>query len=163
MVQAIDLEPEEPVMRTSHKHDRRRHITRVLLLVLQVVNSEVATKQQSAEVMSQAVAFVAQHSRMMQRVLREAAVGNLNGWEPGEREAELATLVLSLVTRLSFSQLSQQPGAPAGIVMVTEADSHVGALNPRSALHQLQHDLPHLGHIGAFNKSLYARLCQHCR
>ena len=64
--------------------------------------------------MGQAVAFVAQHSRMMQRVLREAAVGNLNGWEPGEREAELATLVLSLVTRLSFSQLSQQPGAPAG-------------------------------------------------
>ena len=64
--------------------------------------------------MSQAVAFVAQHSRMMHRVLREAAIGNLNGWEPGEREAELATLVLSLVTRLSFSQLSQQPGAPAG-------------------------------------------------
>ena len=64
--------------------------------------------------MGQAVAFVAQHSRMMQRVLREAAVGNLNGREPGEREAELATLFLSLVTRLSFSQLSQQPGAPAG-------------------------------------------------
>lgn len=114
VAQAIDLEPEEPAMRTNHKHDRRRHITRVLLLVLQVVNSEVATKQQSSEVMSQAVAFVAQHSRMMQRVLREASVGNLNGWEPGEREAELATLVLSLVTRLSFSQLSQQPGAPAG-------------------------------------------------
>lgn len=115
ILQAIDLEPEEPVMRTNHKHDRRRHITRVLLLVLQVVNSEVATKQQSPNTMSQAVAFVAQHSRMMQRVLREAAVGNLNGWEPGEREAELATLVLSLVTRLSFNQLSQQPGAPAGL------------------------------------------------
>ncbi|KAL3148728.1 hypothetical protein ABBQ38_014140 [Trebouxia sp. C0009 RCD-2024] len=110
---AIDLEPEEPVLRTDHKHDRRRHISRVLLLVLQVVNSEVATKQQSPHTMSQAVAFVAQHSRMMHRVLREAAVGNLNGWEPGEREAELATLVLCLVTRLSFSQLSQQPGAPA--------------------------------------------------
>ena len=50
----------------------------------------------------------------MQRVLREAAIGNLNGWEPGEQEAELAALVLSLVTQLSFGQLSQQPGAPAG-------------------------------------------------
>lgn len=50
----------------------------------------------------------------MQRVLREAAVGNLNGWKPGEQEAELATLVLSLVTQLPFGQLSQQPGAPAG-------------------------------------------------
>lgn len=113
-MQAIDLEPEEPVLRTNQRHDRRRHICRVLLLVLQVVNSEVATKQHSSTTMSQAVAFVAQHSRMMHRVLREAAIGNLNGWEPGEREAELATLVLSLVTRLSFSQLSQQPGAPAG-------------------------------------------------
>ena len=51
---------------------------------------------------------------MMQRVLREASLGNLNGWKPGEKEAELAALVLLLVTRLSFSQLSQQPGAPAG-------------------------------------------------
>lgn len=114
ILQAIDLEPEEPVLRPNHRHDRRRHISRVLLLVLQVVNSEVATKQHSSSTMSQAVAFVAQHTRMMHRVLREAAVGNLNGWEPGEREAELATLVLSLVTRLSFGQLSQQPGAPAG-------------------------------------------------
>ncbi len=113
-MQAIDLEPEEPVMRTSQKHDRRRHITGVLLLILQVVNSELAAKRQSSETTSQAVTFVAQHSRMMQRVLREASVGNLNGWEPGEKEAELAALVLSLVTRLSFSQLSQQPGAPAG-------------------------------------------------
>ncbi|DBA92469.1 TPA: hypothetical protein ACH3X1_002702 [Trebouxia sp. C0004] len=110
---AIDLEPEEPVLRSSHKHDRRRHITRVLLLILQVVNSELAAKRQSSETSRHAVSFVAQHSRMMQRVLREASVGNLNGWEPGEQEAELAALVLSLVTRLSFSQLSQQPGAPA--------------------------------------------------
>ena len=114
MLQAIDLEAEEPVLRANPKQDRRRHITRVLLLVLQVVNSEVATKRHSSETMAAAVAFVAQHSRMMQRVLCEAAVQSLNGWEPGEQEAELATLVLSLVTRLSFSQLSQQPGAPAG-------------------------------------------------
>jgi hypothetical protein len=112
--QAIDLEPEEPVLRSSHRHDRRRHITRVLLLILQVVNSELAAKRQSSETSRHAVSFVAQHSRMMQRVLREASVGSLNGWEPGEKEAELATLVLSLVTRLSFSHLSQQPGAPAG-------------------------------------------------
>ena len=112
--QAIDLEPEEPVLRSSHRHDRRRHITRVLLLILQVVNSELAAKRQSSETSRHAVSFVAQHSRMMQRVLREASVGSLNGWEPGEKEAELAALVLSLVTRLSFSQLSQQPGAPAG-------------------------------------------------
>jgi hypothetical protein len=112
--QAIDLEPEEPVLRSSHRHDRRRHITRVLLLILQVVNSELAAKRQSSETSQHAVSFVAQHSRMMQRVLREASVGSLNGWEPGEKEAELAALVLSLVTRLSFSQLSQQPGAPAG-------------------------------------------------
>lgn len=112
--QAIDLEPEEPVLRSSHRHDRRRHITRVLLLILQVVNSELAAKRQSSDTSRHAVSFVAQHSRMMQRVLREASVGSLNGWEPGEKEAELAALVLSLVTRLSFSQLSQQPGAPAG-------------------------------------------------
>lgn len=54
---------------------------------------------------------------MMQRVLREAGVGTLNGWKPGEQEAELATLVLSLVTQLPFGQLSQQPGAPAGTQM----------------------------------------------
>ena len=113
--QAIDLEPEEPVLRSGHKHDRRHHITRVLLLMMQVVNSELAAKQHSSETSRQAVTFVAQHSRTMQRVLREASVGNLNGWEPGEKEAELATLVLALVTRLSFSQLSQQPGAPAGL------------------------------------------------
>ena len=112
--QAIDLEPEEPVLRSSHRHDRRRHITQVLLLILQVVNSELAAKRQSSETSRHAVSFVGQHSRMMQRVLREASVGSLNGWEPGEKEAELAALVLSLVTRLSFSQLSQQPGAPAG-------------------------------------------------
>ncbi|DBB14574.1 TPA: hypothetical protein ACH3X3_004843 [Trebouxia sp. C0006] len=110
---AIDLEPEEPVLRSSHRHDRRRHITQVLLLILQVVNSELAAKRQSSETSRHAVSFVGQHSRMMQRVLREASVGSLNGWEPGEKEAELAALVLSLVTRLSFSQLSQQPGAPA--------------------------------------------------
>ena len=114
ILQAIDLEPEEPVLRSGHKHDRRHHITRVLLLILQVINSELAAKQHSSETSRQAVSFVAQHSRTMQRVLREASVGNLNGWEPGEREAELAALVLALVTRLSFSQLSQQPGAPAG-------------------------------------------------
>ncbi len=96
--QAIDLEPEEPVLRSSHRHDRRRHITRVLLLILQVVNSELAAKRQSSETSQHAVSFVAQHSRMMQRVLREASVGSLNGWEPGEKEAELAALVLSLVT-----------------------------------------------------------------
>lgn len=110
---AIDLEPEEPVLRSGHKHDRRHHIMRVLLLILQVVNSELAAKQHSSETSRQAVTFVAQHSRTMQRVLREASVRNLNGWAPGEKEAELATLVLALVTRLSFSQLSQQPGAPA--------------------------------------------------
>lgn len=99
---------------SHHKHDRRHHISRVLLLVLQVVNSELAGKPQGSDASRQAVAVVAQHSRMVQRVLREASVGNLNGWQPGEREAELATLVLSLVTRLSLSQLSQQPGAPAG-------------------------------------------------
>ena len=82
-MQAIDLEPEEPVMRIGHhRHDRRHHISRVLLLILQVVNSEVAVRHQGSETSQQAVAFVAQHSRMMQRVLREASIGSLNGWEP---------------------------------------------------------------------------------
>ena len=143
-MQAIDLEPEEPVLRSGHKHDRRLHISRVLLLILQVVNSELAAKQNSSETSRQAVSFVAQHSRMMQRVLREASIGNLNGWEPGEREAELATLVLALVTRLNFSQLSQQPGAPAGLLFQTlNAKPHAGRRRHVSALSCHKHSPDH--------------------
>ena len=143
-MQVIDFEPEEPVQRGDRQHQssRRKRITRVLLLVLQVVNSELATQSHSSETKSQAVAFVARHCRMMQRVLREAAIGSLNGWQPGEQEAELAALVLSLVTQLPFGQLSQQPGAPAGDRMLQCNPRHAMLLHTdrhRNACHAIQH------------------------
>lgn len=143
ILQVIDFEPEEPVRRGDRQHQsgRRKRITRVLLLVLQVVNSELACQQNRSETRSQAVTFVARHSRMMQRVLREAAIGNLNGWEPGEQEAELAALVLSLVTQLSFGQLSQQPGAPAGRQTLV-ACCVIGFINLLCWLHRSTQTLP---------------------